>query len=80
MKGLRVYVDLDRPERCCEGTIFYTRRADGPYYRWQYEELNGRWLSCRVHVCDVTTAELVLAPWKGIPATLKASLGEHYVD
>ena len=80
MKGLRVYVDLKRPDPCWGNAIFYTRLAGGPYYRWRYENLHGRWLGSRMHVCDLTPSELVSAPWKGIPATLKQSLDEHYVD
>ena len=80
MKGLRVFVGLERPEPCCEGSTFYTQRAGGPYYRWRYAQLDGRWLSCRVHVSDLPVTELVSTPWKGIPAALKKSLDEHYVD
>ena len=80
MKGLRVYVDLKRPDPWWGGDTFYTRRAGGPYYRWRYENLRGRWLSSRMHVCDLTLTELVSAPWKEIPAALKSSLDEHYVD
>ena len=80
MKGLRVYVDPQRPELWCNGTVFYTRRAGGPYYRWRYEELRGEWLSSRIHGCDLNLTELVTAPWKGVPAGLKRSLNEHYVD
>jgi len=53
MKGLRIYVDLKRPDPWCRGAIFYTRRAGGPYYRWQYEELSGQWLCSRMHPCDL---------------------------
>ena len=80
MKGLRVYVNLKRPDPFGVGTIFYTRLAGGPYYRWQYEPRHGRWLTSRMHLCDLSLSELVSAPWKGIPAALKRTLDEHYVD
>lgn len=80
MKGLRVYVDPKKPDSWWGGPVFYTRRAGGPYYRWRYEEIRGEWLCSRMHVCDFTVTELVSAPWKRIPAALKKSLDEHYVD
>ena len=80
MNGLRVYVNLKRADAWWGSTTFYTRRAGGPYYRWRYEELVGRWLGSRMDVCDITLAELVAAPWKRIPPALKKSLDEHYVD
>ena len=80
MKGLRIYVDLKRPDPWCRGAIFYTRRAGGPYYRWQYEELSGQWLCSRMHPCDLTIPDLTSAPWNRIPVALKNSLDGHYVD
>jgi len=77
MNGLRVYVDLERPAWCA---VFYTRRAGGPYYRWRYEEPRGQWLGSRMHASELPVTELVSAPWKEIPAALKSSLNEHYVD
>ena len=78
MNGLRVYVDLKPPETRC--TVFYTRRAGGPYYRWRFEELSGQWLGSRMHAVELPVAELVSAPWKEVPAALKSSLDAHYVD
>jgi hypothetical protein len=79
MKGLRVYL-CKRANPHGEGHIFYSQRAGGPYYRWRYEDLRGQWLSSRMHVCDLTLTELVSAPWKDIPATLKTTLDQHYVE
>ena len=78
MNGLRVYVDPRRSETRC--AVFYTRRAGGPYYRWQYEEFHGHWLGSRMHAFDLPVTELVSAAWKEIPAALKTTLDEHYVD
>ncbi|MEN3327655.1 MAG: hypothetical protein V7638_2462 [Acidobacteriota bacterium] len=80
MKGLRVYFDPQRADRRDGDLIFYTQRAGGPYYRWRYEELRAEWLCSRVHARDLLVTELVSAPWKGIPAALKTTLDQHYVD
>ena len=78
MNGLRVYIDVKRPDAWC--AIFYTRRAGGPYYRWRYEELRGQWLCSRMHACELPVSELVSAAWKEVPAALKSTLDAHYVD
>ena len=80
MNGLRVYTDPKRPGTCCADSIFYSRRGGGPYYRWRYEGLRGCWLSSRVPAVELSLTELVSAPWREVPAALKTSLDEHYVD
>jgi hypothetical protein len=80
MQGLRVYLDLKRADRLGGGLTFYTQRAGGPYYRWRYEELRGEWRCSRMHACDLTLSDLVSAPWKDIPAALKTTLDQHYVE
>ena len=78
MNGLRIYIDLRRPDTSC--AVFYSRRAGGPYYRWRYEELRGQWLGSRMRAFELPGTELVSAPWEAVPAALKSSLDEHYVD
>jgi len=80
MHGLRVYLDLKTTDQQVGGLIFYSQRTGGPYYRWRYEELRGEWLCSRMHAGDLTVSELVSAPWKEIPAALKATLNLHYVE
>lgn len=80
MKGLRVYLDLKRPDPQGRGLIFYSQRAGGPYYRWRYEEIRGEWLCSRMQVGDLTLTQLVSAPWKQVPVALKTSLNQHYVE
>ena len=80
MRGLRVYINPNGRDRLCAGSIFYSRRGGGPYYRWRYEELRGHWQSSRLDVDDLAVTELVSTPWNGIPTALKTSLDEHYVD
>jgi len=80
MQGLRVYLDPKRTDLLSADLIFYTQRAGGPYYRWRYEELRGEWLCSRMHPCDLKLSDLVSAPWKDIPAALKTTLDQHYVE
>jgi len=78
MNGLRVYIDLKRPDTLC--AVFYTKRASGPYYRWRYEEVRGRWQGSRMRAVELPTIELVATPWKEVPTALKSTLNEHYID
>ena len=78
MNGLTVYMDLKKSDTLC--TIFYTRRAGGPYYRWQYEEIRGKWRGSRMHSMELPVMQLVTTPWKEVPVALRSSLDEHYVD
>jgi hypothetical protein len=80
MNGLRIYVNLVSPDMLAGDTVFYSRRADGPYYRWCYEENLGRWRGSRMHASDLAPRELSLATWKGVPSELKTKLREHYVE
>ena len=79
MKGLRLYFS-QRANLHGEGHIFYSQRAGGPCYRWRYEELRGEWRFSRMHASDLTLTELVSAAWKEIPAALKTTLHQHYVE
>lgn len=79
MNGLRVYFNpssTDTPG----SKVFYSRRADGPYYRWRVEGELGQWHGSRVHPSDWSLKALSLASWKAVPTTLQAKLGEHYLD
>ena len=78
MNGLRVYIDLKKSDTL--RAVFYTRRGDGPYYRWRYEELRGQWLGSRMRAGELPVIELVSTPWKDVPTALKSSLDEHYID
>jgi hypothetical protein len=78
MRDLRVYVDTPGAGR--GGASFYTRRADGPYYRWLYEERDSRWQFTRVSLPKMTLRVLRIANWDALPSALRARLGEHYLD
>ena len=80
MNGLRVYMNLDTPDRSSGDKVFYSRRADGPYYQWIYQELLGRWLASRLHAFQLSPSQLTIAPWKCVPTELKSRLAEHYLE
>lgn len=79
MNGLRVYVNPVGAETLAGNSVFYSRRGDGPYYRWRYEEELRQWRSSRVSF-DVTLKALCMASWKAVPTALQARLDEHYLD
>jgi hypothetical protein len=79
MNGLRIYINRIEPETT-DDRIFYSRRADGPYYRWRFEERLEQWRSARMHFEDVSPHDLCLSNWKTVPSALQRSLSEHYVE
>jgi hypothetical protein len=60
--------------------VFYSRRGDGPYYLWRYEEQLGHWRGSRVNSTDFAPRELLMASWKIVPSALQTKLGEHYLE
>ena len=80
MKELRVYVHPVGRGGRGEATAFYSRRADGPYYRWLYAEGEGGWHYSRVNLDRLTLRVLCVAPWDAVPTALRARLGEHYLE
>ena len=80
ISGLRVYVCGRGSNPVITDSVFYSRRGDGPYYRWSYEQKLGQWHSARMHTADVSPREFYLARWKGVPPALQLSLGEHYLE
>ena len=78
MRDLRVYVA--GPSGRGGAGSFYTRRADGPYYRWLYEEEVMCWRFTRVSLPKMTLRVLRVAHWDAVPSALRARLGEHYLD
>jgi hypothetical protein len=77
MRDLRVYVDSLRADA---GATFYSRRADGPVYRWFYEEGTGRWCFSRVRLSKFDLRVFCVADWRAVPASLRTRLGEHYLE
>ncbi|MEP6569637.1 MAG: hypothetical protein ABJC10_07680 [Acidobacteriota bacterium] len=91
MSGLRVYVNSPSTvpaspvgiEEADDGTvnrIFYSRRGNGPIYRWLYEEKLANWRALRMHTSDFENHKLANASWKSVPETLQVQLGAHYLD
>jgi hypothetical protein len=81
MYGLRVYIHPVSKDARDRNGVFYSRRADGPYYRWQYEECLGQWFFSRVtHSDDLMLKALCVANWKTVPTALQTRLGEHYLE
>jgi hypothetical protein len=60
--------------------VFYSRRYDGPYYRWSYEQKLEEWRSARVLAADLPQLTLCVSRWKNVPRSLQKSLTEHYVE
>lgn len=80
MNGLRVYFYTVGADMRKGQTVFYSRRADGPYYHWRYEEKLGQWCCARVRLPDPTLKALCIANWKTVPTALQARLSEHYLE
>jgi hypothetical protein len=80
MNGLRMYMRSVGTEPRSGPSVFYSRRGDGPYYQWRYEETVGQWRGSRVNVSEFAPLELLMANWKIVPIALQAKLGEHYLD
>jgi len=64
MNGLRVYTNPQLQETRGGFGIFYSRRENGPYYRWAYEEKVSHWRVARVQPGDFALKVLSNASWK----------------
>lgn len=80
MRDLRVYVGRAFKESPGAQAVFYSRRADGPFYLWRYEDAQGRWRYSRVRLSKLTLSVLSVACWDAVPSALRARLGEHYLE
>lgn len=80
MNGLRMYVPVLSVTESNNGDVFYSRRGNGPYYRWMYEAVKQRWNASRVVSNDFNTHALSLATWKTVPPALQSRLSDHYLD
>ncbi len=80
MNGLRVYIKPNGAEPAGSQKVFYSRRGNGPFYRWRYEEKAGQWRVSRVIAADFAPQSLSMASWKAVPAALQTRLGEHYLE
>jgi hypothetical protein len=80
MRELRLYVGPTTQPAHDEQAVFYSRRANGPYYRWLYEETRRGWRPSRVSMSKLNLSALCAASWSAIPAALQARLVEHYLE
>ena len=80
MNGLRVYTNPHVTETGGGFGVFYSRRENGPYYRWAFEEKVSLWRVSRVSPSDFSPKALSNANWKGVPAALQKSMIEHYQE
>jgi len=80
MNGLRVYIHPASVGIYTDASTFYSRRGNGPIYRWLYEEKLGQWRSLRINNSELTSRDLCNASWKLVPEKLQTKLGEHYLD
>lgn len=80
MRDLHVYVAPLSTEVRGGPAEFYSRRADGPLYRWLYAEGAGSWRYSRVYLEKLALRELCVAHWDALPTALRKRLGEHYLE
>ena len=80
VNGLRIYINGRAQETTGSDLVFYSRRADGPYYRWRYEERLKQWRGARVHASDFSPRELSMSNWKTVPSALQSRLIDHYQE
>ncbi|MGB7921738.1 MAG: hypothetical protein WCF57_00705 [Pyrinomonadaceae bacterium] len=80
INGLRIYLNAASANSFGVLAVFYSRREDGPYYRWRYEVGLEQWCFSRAHLSLMTRRALCLTCWEAIPTALQARLGEHYLD
>jgi hypothetical protein len=80
MNGLRVYIKPANSSLIADASVFYSRRGNGPIYRWLYEANVAHWRVLRMHTSDFKPRELCAASWKSVPEKLRTQMGEHYLD
>jgi hypothetical protein len=80
MHGLKIFVDESLSETEGGFQVFYSRRSDGPVYRWSYAHLPMQWRVARVHASNFPPKHLCLSRWKCVPAQLQKTIIEHYQE
>jgi hypothetical protein len=78
MNGLKLYIE--QVDETSNASIFYSRRGDGPFYRWLYEAKDSHWRVYRIDTADFKSRDLSNASWKSVPEELQAQIGQHYLD
>jgi hypothetical protein len=80
VNGVRIYTATATAIVSSGADVFYSRRGDGPYYRWFFEETIGKWRAARVIDAAFIRQTLSLATWKTVPEALQTRLSEHYLE
>lgn len=80
LNGLRLFIPDAAVSVDSRSEIFYSRRSDGPYYRWSFEQHLQRWRCVRVPADQLPKLPLTLSRWKNVPDDLQRSLVEHYSE
>ena len=80
MNGLRIFTNRLTIESHDGRAVFYSRRNDGPFYRWSYYEKRDEWQADRVVPSLISPNELFATTWKTIPEPLQRSIIEYYED
>lgn len=78
MNGLRVYVNILPEERAQDSGAFYSRRDNGPFYRWTLSDRT--WSASRVTSASFSSKDLSATSWKLVPTALQRSIVEHYQE
>jgi hypothetical protein len=79
MNGLRLYIDPAPADKPTGWPTYYSRRNNGPYYCWRFEENSGCWGGSRM-TGEFDLSYLRVAAWKIVPKELQAKLGAHYME
>jgi hypothetical protein len=80
MNGLRIYTNSATVETHGGFPVFYSRREDGPYYRWSFDDDARAWHAGRVVRWPTSPKMLAAETWNKVPAGLKRSMADHYQD
>jgi hypothetical protein len=80
VNGVRIYTATASSIAASGDDVFYSRRGDGPYYRWFFEATIGKWRAARVIDAAFIRQSLSLATWKTVPVALQSRLSEHYLE
>jgi len=80
MNGLRVYIRAVVSN--VDGTVsaFYSRRGNGPFYQWRFDEKVSAWSCSRLNSSELNSRAFYLASWKSLPRSLQTRLSEHYIE
>ncbi len=80
LTGVRIFTLDSEDVRSDVSQIFFSRRSEGPYYRWSFAEDQQKWRSMRVPHDQLPHLPLNAWSWRNIPHALQRSLVDHYQE